>query len=123
MKKYVVLSIVLFTLCLAATPAFANKTSAAIDAPDKAKKGDIIKIKVTFTHSGNNFIHHTDWAYVKVNGKEINRWEFSFHNLPENEVFSREVVYTVDGPFVIEAEGDCNIHGSAGKAEKKIAVE
>jgi len=114
---------VLFSLCLAATPAFANKTSAAIDVPDKAKKGDVIKIKLTFTHSGNNFIHHTDWAFVKVNGKEIKRWEYSFHSLPENEVFTREVTYTIDGPLVIEAEGDCNIHGSAGRVEKKVAVE
>jgi len=77
------------------------------------------------THSGNNFIHHTDWAYVKVNGKEVGRWEFSAGSLPESEIFSREIDYTVegDGPITIEAEADCNIHGSAGKVEKKIEIQ
>ena len=110
-------------LCLISAPTFANKTAVAIDAPDIAKMGDVIKIKITVKHRGNNFIHHTDWAYVKVNGKEIGRWEYSFHNLPENEVFSKEVTYTVDGPLTIQAEGDCDIHGSDGKVEKKVTVE
>jgi desulfoferrodoxin (superoxide reductase-like protein) len=125
LKKYGLTLAVILLVCLIAAPAFANKSSVAIDAPDKSAKGSIIKIKITVTHSGNNFIHHTDWAYVKVNGKEVGRWEFSSGNLPEGEVFSREVNYTAegDGPITIEAEADCNIHGSAGKVEKKIEIE
>jgi desulfoferrodoxin (superoxide reductase-like protein) len=125
LKKYGLTLAVVLLVCLIAAPAFANKSAAAIDAPDKAAKGSVIKIKITVTHVGNNFIHHTDWAYVKVNGKEVGRWEFSSGNLPESEVFSREVNYTVegDGPITIEAESDCNIHGSAGKVEKKIEIQ
>lgn len=122
-KKYILVTMAALLLCLLSAPAFANKTSVAIDAPDSAKKGDVVKIKITVTHSGNNFMHHTDWAYVKMNGKEAGRWEYSFHNLPEDKVFSKEVSYTVDGPFTIEAEGDCNIHGSEGKVTKNVKVE
>ncbi|HUL00594.1 MAG TPA: desulfoferrodoxin family protein [Nitrospirota bacterium] len=122
-KKNIVVSLAVVLLCFISAPAFANKASAKIDAPDNAKKGDVIKIKIAISHSGNNFIHHVDWAYVKVNGKEIGRWEFSFYNLPESADFSREVTYTVDGPLVIEAQGHCNIHGSEGKVERKVSVE
>jgi desulfoferrodoxin (superoxide reductase-like protein) len=122
-KKHILVPMIALFLCLLSAPAFANKTSAAIDAPDSVKKGDVVKIKITVKHRGNNFIHHTDWAYVNVNGKEAGRWEYSFHNLPEGEVFSKEVAYTVDGPFTIEAEGDCNIHGSEGKVTKNVKVE
>jgi desulfoferrodoxin (superoxide reductase-like protein) len=123
LKKQVIVSGIVVLLCLISAPAYANKASAAIDAPEKAKIGDVIKIKITISHRGNNFIHHVDWAYVKINGKEVGRWEFSFHKLPENENFSREVTYTVDGPLTIVAEGDCNMHGSEGKVEKKVAIE
>jgi desulfoferrodoxin (superoxide reductase-like protein) len=125
LKKYELTLAVILLVCLIAAPAFANKSSVAIDAPEKAVKGSVVKIKVTVTHSGNNFIHHTDWAYVKVNGKEVGRWEFSAGSLPESEIFSREIDYTVegDGPITIEAEADCNIHGSAGKVEKKIEIQ
>lgn len=125
-KKYgSILLVVTCFLCLSAVPAFANKSAAAIDAPDKATKGSVIKIKITVTHSGNNFFHYTNWAYIKINGKEIQRWEFSSGNLPESEVFSREINYKVEenGPLAIEAESNCNLHGSAGKAEKKIEVQ
>jgi desulfoferrodoxin (superoxide reductase-like protein) len=62
---------------------------------------------------------------VKVNGKEVKRWEFSAGSLPESETFTREIDYTVegDGTVTIEAEADCNIHGSAGKVEKKIEIQ
>jgi hypothetical protein len=60
---------------------------------------------------------------VKVNGREVGKWEFSFYRLPENENFTREVSYTVDGPLTITAEGHCDIHGSEGKVEKTVAVE
>jgi desulfoferrodoxin (superoxide reductase-like protein) len=125
LKKYGFIFTTIFLFCLIASPVFASKTSVTIDAPDKAAKGSEIKIKINVTHSGNNFIHHTDWVYVKVNGKEVGRWEFSSGKLPEGENFSREVSYKieVDGPLTIEAEGDCNIHGSAGKVEKKIEIQ
>ncbi len=125
LNKYGLFFTIIISVFLIASPLFANKTSVIIDAPDKAAKGSEIKIKINVTHSGNNFIHHTDWIYVKVNGKEIGRWEFSAGKLPENENFTREVSYKaeVSGQLVIEAEGNCNLHGSTGKVEKKIEIQ
>jgi desulfoferrodoxin (superoxide reductase-like protein) len=120
-SSYVVSAVLL--LCLLSAPLYANKTSISIDAPDNAAKGDVISIKVTATHSGNNFFHYTNWVFIKVNGKEIARWDFSSGKRPENEVFTREATYTIDGPVTIEAEGNCNIHGSAGVASKKVEVK
>jgi desulfoferrodoxin (superoxide reductase-like protein) len=104
-------------------PVFADKTSVEIDAPSAVKKGDTITIKIKVTHNGNNFMHHTSWVYVKAGGKEIGRWEYSMTNLPENENFTKEVTYTVTEPVELEAEGNCNIHGSAGKKTLKISVK
>ncbi|MFH0974251.1 MAG: desulfoferrodoxin family protein [Spirochaetota bacterium] len=125
LKKNELIFALIFSMCLIASPVFANKTSVSIDAPDKAAKGSVIKIKVNITHSANNFIHHTNWVYVKVNGKEIARWEFSSGKLPESENFSRETDYKIEsnGPLAVEVEGNCNIHGSTGKAAKTIEVK
>jgi desulfoferrodoxin (superoxide reductase-like protein) len=119
-KKYFLMTVLLISFMV---PLYANKSSVVIDAPAKASKGEVIKIKVNVSHNGNNFIHHTEWAYISVNGKEIARWKFSAGSLPESENFSRDVSYTVEGPFTIEAEASCNIHGSSGKAEQKVDVE
>lgn len=120
--KYFYITGVLFFICLLSFPAFADKSSVSIDAPDTAEKGSEIIIKITVTHNGNNLFHHTDWVYIKVNGSEIARWDFKFNDLPENEVFTREVKYTVQGPLTIEAEANCNLHGSKGTAVKKVIV-
>lgn len=118
-KIFIAVSIIfLFVL-----PAFANKTSVEIDAPSAVKKGETITIKINVSHSGNNFIHHTSWVYVKAGGKEIGRWEYSMFNKPENENFTKEVKLTVTEDVEIEAEGNCNIHGSAGKKTQKISVK
>jgi desulfoferrodoxin (superoxide reductase-like protein) len=53
-------------------------------------------------------------------GRKIARWDFSWKNKPENEVFTREVTVDVVAPIAIEAEANCNIHGSKGPA--KITV-
>ncbi len=104
-------------------PVHANKTGVTIDAPDSVKKGQSAVIRITITHKGNNFMHHTNWVYVKADGKEIARWEFSPGKLPENEVFTRDVNLTVNGPVEITAEGNCNLHGTRGAVTKKIAVQ
>jgi len=103
--------------------AFADKTSVSIDAPDTAKKGSVIVITVKVIHSGNNFMHYTDWVSIRVNGAEVKRWKFGSGSRPENETFTRQVEYKVEGPVSIEAEGNCNIHGSAGKAVKTVLVK
>jgi len=117
------ISLLVLLCCLFAAPLFANKSSVKIDAPDKAVKGTVATIKLTISHKGNNLFHHTEWVYVKIDGKEIARWEYSFTNLPEDSVFVKEVEYTVNDTITIEAEASCNIHGSAGISEKKIEAE
>jgi desulfoferrodoxin (superoxide reductase-like protein) len=58
-----------------------------------------------------------------VNGKEVERWEYSWRKLPPDAVFTKEIKYKVEGPIEIKAEANCNIHGSKGPAIKKIAVK
>jgi desulfoferrodoxin (superoxide reductase-like protein) len=118
-----ILAVFLFFLIFFTGTAFANKTSVTIEAPDSAKQGTEISIKINVAHRGNNFVHYTNWVYVKANDKEIARWEFSVGNRSEAENFSREVKYTVTGPVEIIAEGNCNIHGSNGQAALKINVK
>jgi desulfoferrodoxin (superoxide reductase-like protein) len=101
---------------------FADKTSVAISAPDSAAPGSEITIRVTATHSANNFLHYTDWLYVTVNGKEIARWNFTRSKKPEGSVFTREIKYTVNENAEIKAEGHCNMHGSKGPATAQVSV-
>ena len=114
---------VLVLLIASVGPAFANKSEVALNVPDTVRKGEEITIKVTVTHSSNNFMHYTDWVYVAVNGKEIKRWAYSWRSRPESNVFELEVKHLVDGPLEITAQSDCNIHGSKGivKASPKVS--
>lgn len=112
-----------FIVILFATPVTANKTAVSIDAPATAQKGATITVKINVTHSGNSFLHYTDWVVVKANGTEAARWDFTRSARPENENFSREVQVKVNGSLSIEAQGHCNIHGSAGKATVQVSVK
>ncbi len=98
---------------------FADKSAVKITAPGSAAEGSEITIKIKVIHDSNNFFHHTEWAYLKVNGKEIARWNYPF----ESEVFTREVRYRVDGPLSIEAMSYCNLHGSAGAKTATVKVK
>jgi desulfoferrodoxin (superoxide reductase-like protein) len=118
-----ILFVFLFFFIIFSGTAFADKTTVTIEAPDTVKKGMEITIKINVTHRGNNFIHYTNWVYVKANGKEIARWEFSMGNRPEDEKFSKEVKYKITKPTEITAQGNCNIHGSSGPAVLKINVK
>ncbi len=122
MKKQVV-AILVVSLVLFSVNAFANKTSVTIEGPESAAKGSEVTIKINVRHDGNNFFHHTKEVFVKANGKEIARWDFSATSRPENEVFTREVKLTLTEPTEIVAEGVCNIHGSDGPAVLKIRVD
>ena len=104
-------------------PAFADKSAVRIEAPETAAIGQEITITLHVSHDGNNFIHHTDWVYVKINDQEIKRWTFGMFDTPESEHFTREIQYTVTGPITIKAEADCNMHGSTGISEKKVSVQ
>ena len=120
MKK-ILFSIMVCAVCVCFSgPLFANKTSVEIKAPESVKKGTEATIVINVTHSGNNRFHHTEWVYVKTDGKEIARWTFTGSELPEKENFTREMKLTVNADTVIESEGNCNRHGSNGVAKTTI---
>jgi desulfoferrodoxin (superoxide reductase-like protein) len=103
--------------------AWANKSSAAIEAPESVSKGTEITIKVTVTHSSNSFLHYTQWLRVSAGGKEIGSWDFTSSQRPEAAVFSKEIKYRVDGNVEIKAEASCNVHGSKGPAIFKVTAK
>jgi desulfoferrodoxin (superoxide reductase-like protein) len=103
--------------------AMADKSAVNIDVPVSAAKGTEITIKLNVTHHGNNMFHYTNWVYVKANGKEIARWNYSSTKTPESEYFTKEIKYTVNEPVQIEAEANCNIHGSTGITKSTITVK
>jgi desulfoferrodoxin (superoxide reductase-like protein) len=108
---------------LYARSAFANKSSASIEAPQTAQKGSEVMIRVTITHKGNSFIHYTKGLQVIANKREIARWDFTSGQRPEAEVFTREVKIIALEDLEVTAEAHCNIHGSAGPATIKISVQ
>ena len=117
------LKLLFITLLLAPQTSYANKASVAISAPETAAKGSEVLVKLTITHSANNFFHYTNWVTLKVNGKEFSRWDFSSGNRPEAAVFTREVKIPVNEPMELIAEANCNMHGSAGPANWKITIK
>jgi desulfoferrodoxin (superoxide reductase-like protein) len=121
-KKILCLVIVLMVLLGFDRDGLANMSSVTIEAPATAVKGSEILIKVNVSHAGNSFMHYTDWVYVKVNDKEIARWQFTSTNRPDAEKFSREVKIRVDDALSVVAEAHCNIHGSAGPAKLTVTA-
>jgi len=105
------------------TGVFANKTGVKIIAPEKAAKGTEITIKIEVAHMGNTKSHHTDWVWVKVNGKEYKKWEYNSDSLPENQNFVLEFTVKAEENLEIIAEGNCNKHGSKGENKVTIKVE
>ncbi len=114
-----------FIVCvLLFTPpaALADKTSVSINAPASAAPGSEITIRVTATHSANNFLHYTDWLRIMVNGTEIARWDYTRMHKPESNVFTREIKFVVNEALELKAEGHCNMHGSKGPATANVAL-
>jgi desulfoferrodoxin (superoxide reductase-like protein) len=100
--------------------AWANKAETKIEAPQSAPRGSEITIRVTVIHNANNFFHHVEWLWLQMNGKEINRWEYSATSLPEGATFTKEIKYLVDGDMEFKGKASCNLHGSAGEAVVKV---
>ena len=124
MKKFgKILFCLMVVVLLSSGYALADKSAVTINAPESAAKGTEVTVKLNVAHSGNNMFHYTKWVYIKVNGKEIARWDFSATKTPELENFTKEVKFTVTEPAQIEAEASCNIHGSAGIAKAVIALK
>ena len=123
-RKHVITWVLsLFVFLLFSVNTFANKTSVKIIAPEKAQKGSEVTIKIEVSHFGNTKAHYTDWVYVKVNGEEYKRWEYSKDNLPKNQNFTLEFTIKVGENLEIIAEGNCNKHGSKGTDKVNIKVE
>lgn len=119
---------IVFLACLVmvvgfACPGFANKASVTIEVPETAEKGAVITIRANVSHSGNSFLHYTDWVYVKINGVEVLRLEYSPWKRPEAGNFSRDIKHQVAGPMEITAEAHCILHGSAGIEKKTVTVK
>jgi desulfoferrodoxin (superoxide reductase-like protein) len=112
MKKLFVL--VPLILLFVSPSLWANKTSVEVKAPAQVKKGSEITIVVTATHKGNSKAHFTDWVTIKQDGKEIKKWEYNKNALPSSAIFTVEYKITVTADCTIEAQGHCNLHGSAG---------
>ena len=112
-----------FVLLLAAQTSYADKASVTISAPETTAKGTEVSVKLTITHSANNFFHYTNWVTLKVNGKEFSRWDFTSSKRPEEAIFIREMKIPVNEPIELIAEANCNMHGSKGPAKWKISVK
>lgn len=114
---------IFMVVLLAAQTSYADKSAVTISAPETAVKGSEVVVKLTITHNGNNFFHYTNWVFLKVNGKEFSRWDFTWDHRSDEATFVREVKVPVDGPIELIAEANCNLHGSKGPAKWKIAVK
>ncbi len=112
----------LAALLVSGKPAWAGKAEARIEAPASVPRGSEITIRVTAVHSANNFFHHVSWLWVKVNGQEIARWDYSGTELPEGATFTKEIRYVAEGDMEISAKANCNLHGSANEPVIKLAV-
>lgn len=107
---------------MAPPDALADQTAVRIEAPSSALPGSQITITVHVTHSGNDFFHFTEWVWLKANDTEIGRWEFQSNARPENETFVRQLSYRIEGPVTLTAQGNCNVHGSAGIARADVSL-
>lgn len=103
--------------------AWANKAETKIEAPEGVGKGSEITIRVTVIHNANNFFHHIEWLWIRVNEKEIARWDFTATNRPEEATFTRQIKYQVEGDSEIKSKASCNIHGSGGEAEARVLAK
>jgi len=121
--KWIIYAIVCLAVISAPAVGWADKAAVEIEAPKTAKKGEEITVKLMVTHDGNNFLHYVDWVSLKVNGEEVQKWEYSNFDKPESEDFTIEYKVKVDGDLEIEAKAHCNNHGSDGPAKVTVKSE
>ncbi|MBS3754803.1 MAG: hypothetical protein KGY56_03805 [Desulfobacterales bacterium] len=103
--------------------AAANESAVEIEAPEEAAVGEQVTITLDVVHEGNNFIHHTEWVELQINGETVKRWEYSMFGKPPGENFSVSFSYTAEKDLQLQAEASCNLHGSRNVAEQTITVE
>ena len=121
--KFIISIGLVIVFSLSANSALADKSSVTIEAPGSVVKGSEITIRINVAHDGNSMFHYTKWVYVMINGKETNRWEYSWRKRPEDKNFTKEITYTVNEPIEIVAEASCNTHGSEGKVTHTVSLK
>lgn len=104
-------------------PALANKSAVRIVAPETAAAGEEITIELHVSHKGNNFFHYTEWVYIQINNEEVRRWTYGARNKPESEDFVVTLRHTLTEAIEIKAAANCNMHGSAGPAQARVALQ
>ncbi|MFP3999398.1 MAG: desulfoferrodoxin family protein [Desulfobacterales bacterium] len=121
--------VILLVLCAAlmsglafAPAAAANESAVEIEAPAEAAPGEEIVIVLNVSHDGNNFIHHTEWVELRINGEIVKKWEYSMFDKPPEEDFSVSFTYLPEKQLKIEAEAYCNRHGSRNVDQKTVSV-
>lgn len=109
MQTKAILAILLTATLLLLGPATAraDKSEVRIEAPDKATKGSEIVIQLNVSHHGNNLLHHTKWLRLDINGKTVQKWEFSATQRPEAENFSRTFNYTARSRSSLRRAATC----------------
>lgn len=117
-----ILTSVILIIAFWSGTSLADKTTIEIEAPDNATAGSEVTIRLNVSHDANNLFHYTDLVFLKINGVEVKRWEYSSFNKPPAAAFTLEYRWIAAEPGTIEAEGDCNIHGSAGAKAKTISI-
>jgi len=115
---------VLLALIASAGTARADKSGVVLEAPEQVTKGAEVTMKIHVGHSSNSLFHHTNWVRVKVNGEEVRRWDYdSLNHLPPGAKFTKEMRFIVSMPTEVEAEANCNLHGSKGPDIKKVLLK
>ena len=117
-----ILLLILAVFLIVPPAALANKSAVEIEAPQEAVAGEEITIVLTVSHDGNSFLHYTEWVELRVNGETARRWEYSMTDRPEAETFSVTFKTIVQERLDLEAEANCNMHGSRNIAETTVAV-
>jgi desulfoferrodoxin (superoxide reductase-like protein) len=122
-RKLILFSMAVLFMAFLSGDAWANKAETKIAVPENAAQGSEITIRVTVIHSANNFFHHVEWLWIKVNDTEIARWDYTAIHRPEGATFTKEIKFKVEGDAEIKAKASCNIHGSAGEAVGRVSAK
>src|SRR4030042_5423212 len=104
MNLSLIFLVMVMVVLLYGQDAWANKSTTSIEVPENISKGSEITIRVTVTHTANNFIHYTKWLQIIIDGKEIARWDYTMGNRPEGALFTKESKFKVEGDIEIKAE-------------------
>jgi len=122
-KKSTLLSIALGLLFFAPGLALANKASVSIEVPKSVAKEEEIVIVLKVKHSENTPSHYVNWVNLKINNKDMKKWEFTPDNRPDTHDFIIKFKFMVNMDTKVSAEANCILHGSAGPASAFIKTK